>query len=88
MIVKDTSTPPTVKFRIPYSLRGTSEWQNATVLVRAGKATGRNKFIMNILDDGDTFGKCIDWQHVDGGKDIHKDVLICSQDDIMTAKTN
>ena len=40
---------------------------------------------MNIRDDDEESGKCIDWREVDDWKTIH-DTYICSSDEIMIAK--
>lgn len=45
-----------------------------------GKATGRHKYFMTILDDRDESGNAVYWQDID---DI---TYISSPDDILTAK--
>ena len=40
---------------------------------------------MNIRDDDEELGRCIDWREVDDWKTIH-DTYICSSDEIMIAK--
>ena len=42
--------------------------KHATALGHAGKATGKNKYFLNILNDGDESGKCVDWRNVDDWK--------------------
>ena len=86
IIVRDKPSLPRGKSRITYVLRDSSDWKSATVLGRAGKATGKYKFFLNVLDDGDEIGKCVDWRDVDDWKPLNQDVLVCSSDDILTAK--
>ena len=86
VIVRDKPSLPRGKSRITYVLRDSSEWKNATVLGRAGKATGQYRFHFNVLDDGDEVGKCVDWRDVDDWKPLSQDVLVCSSDDVLTAK--
>ena len=85
MVVKSKPILPTAKSRISYLLHEGNIWREATVLGRAGKATGRNRFHMNIKDDDDENGKCIDWRDVEDWKTIH-DSYICSSDEILLAK--
>lgn len=61
---------PAPKMRIAYVQNNNNIpcWKNATVLGRAGKVTGKNKYCLNILDDGDESGKCVDWRNVDDWK--------------------
>ena len=44
---------PAVKSKIKYRLQGEDEWTEAEVLGRGGKATGKNKFYVNVLNDQD-----------------------------------
>ena len=85
IVIKSKPILPVVKSRISYVLRENDTWKNATVLGRAGKSTGRNRFHMNIRDDDEESGKCIDWREVDDWKSIH-DTYICSPDEILIAK--
>ena len=59
---------PSTNKRIAYLPNNDSNWKHATVLGRAGKATGKNKYFLNILNDGDESGKCVDWRNVDDWK--------------------
>lgn len=86
IVHQDRSMLPRAQSRVTYVLRNSSEWRTATILGRAGKATGKNKFHMNILDDDDEDGKCVDWRDVDDWKDLHQDVYFCPADDVLIAK--
>ena len=86
VIVRDRPLMPRAKSRITYVLRDSSDWKSATVLSRAGKAKGKYKSFLNVLDDGDEVGKCVDWRDVDDWKPLNQDVLVCTSDDIMAAK--
>ena len=74
---------PAPKMRIAYVQNNNNIpcWKNATVLGRAGKVTGKNKYCLNILDDGDESGKCVDWRNVDDWKEINETINFCSDED-------
>ena len=86
VIHQQKSLLPTSKTRIAYIQNNNPCWKNATVLGRAGKVTGKNKYCLNILDDGDESGKCIDWRNVDDWKEIEENINFCSDADILKAK--
>ena len=77
---------PNPQTRIAYVQNNNPCWKNATVLGCAGKVTGKNKYCLNILDDGDESGKCINWRNVDDWKEIDEPINFCSDEDILDAK--
>ena len=55
---------------------------------RAGKVTGKNKYFLNIQDDEDETGKCIDWRNLNDWKEINENISFCSDEEIINAKVN
>ena len=83
---QQASVLPKAKTRIAYLEDENSEWKHATVLGRAGKVTGKNKFFMNIQDDGEVSGRCVDWRNIDDWKEVCEEVNFCSDKDLLEAK--
>ena len=79
---------PSAKTRIAYLPNDESDWRHATVLGRAGKVTGKNKYFLNIQDDEDETGKCIDWRNINDWKEINENISFCSDEEIINAKVN
>ena len=86
IVAQQKSILPSAQTRITYLPNDDSNWKHATVLGRAGKATGKNKYFLNILNDGDESGKCIDWRNVDDWKEINESINFCSDEDVANAK--
>ena len=57
LVIKSKPLLPIAKSRISYVLRQSDNWKDAIVLGRAGKASGHNRFHMNIRDDDEESGE-------------------------------
>ena len=62
------------------------EWKQATILSRAGKVSGIYRDYLNIKDDNELEGKCIDWKEVEDWQRLPDETLHCTDDDIFDAK--
>ena len=77
-----TSAPPEEHSRslpkkndcIRYKGSGADEWKDATVLGRAGKATGKFSTWLNIKNNGDTAPMCIDFETVQEWQKVNNDI--------------
>ena len=56
---------PSVKSNIKYKVKRNDPWKEAIVISRAGKATGKNKYWMNIKDLEDGTFKSINFEEID-----------------------
>ena len=60
---------PKVHQAIRYRPVGSSEWRNATVVNRAGKANGKYRYYFNILDEHESQPREVNWEKMlDHGK--------------------
>ena len=74
IVIQQKPILPRAKTRIAYLPNDESDWRHATVLGRAGKVAGKNKYFLNIHDDEDESGKCIDWRNVDDWKEVNENI--------------
>ena len=67
---------PSVKSNIEYKVKRNDPWKEAIVISRAGKATGKNKYWMNIKDLEDGTCKSIHFEEIDEWRLKDKDILL------------
>ena len=48
---------------IQYKLKDSDDWKHCLVLGKAGKATGNNRFYLNIRNLQDNVERCVDWKN-------------------------
>ena len=80
---------PTVKSKILYYNPDSKSWNEAVVLGRAGKSSGKNKSWLNIKDLSEDKHLSVDFSSIKGWKNSEEEVLIancCDNIEILEAK--
>lgn len=85
-VIKEATMLPKSKSRISYISKNAEDWKDATVLGRAGKATGKYRYFVNVLDDGEENAKCLNWQEVDDWKEIESHETYLCMEEMEKAK--
>ena len=85
---KLTGEIPSLKSKITYEDPDTKEWRKAMIISRAGKASGRNKYWLNVKDLEDDTMKSVDFENIRSWKNLNEEVLLCKSEtfEIVEAK--
>ena len=73
---KTAGVIPSVRSKTTYENPGSNLWKKATVMSRAGKASGKNKYWFNVKDLDDFSIKNVYFENVNGWKNINEEVLL------------
>ena len=76
---------PSVKSNIVYKVKRNDPWKDAIIIRRAGKATGKNKYWMNIKDSEDGTFKSINFEGTDQWR-LKDEVILLADNNHNTIK--
>ena len=64
--------------KILYQLPEAEDWSSATVISRAGKVTGKNKWCINVQDSKDKAIRSANLEEYKAWKYVEEEVLLCT----------
>ena len=89
--IKLTGLLPKINSKIVYHNPETQSWNEALVLSRAGKSTGRNRTWLNTKNLGDDYHQSVDFSSIKDWQNVEEEVLVTSYSDtnidILRAKS-
>ena len=88
ILQKKIGVVPLLGSKVTYEDPDRHELRKAMILSRTSKASGVNKYWLNIKDLGDALMKSVGFENINGWKNFNEEVLLCKNEtfDIAEAK--
>ena len=77
---KKNQIVPSLGSKVTYEDPDRNEWRKAMILSRAGKSSGVKKYWFHIRDLADGSMKKVDFENINGWKNLNEEVLLCKNE--------